>query len=83
MSVVADVEQFILSEFLTGSAIDAIAPDEDLLSSGIVDSHGVGQLVAFLRERYGVEVGDEQLTAENFQSLAAIDAFVQQAQGAA
>jgi acyl carrier protein len=83
MSVVADVEQFILSEFLTGSTIDAIAPDEDLLSSGIVDSHGVVQLVAFLKERYGVVVGDEQLTAENFQSLAAIDAFVQQSRSAA
>lgn len=83
MSVAADVEQFILREFLTGSAIEQIEPDEDLLSSGIVDSHGVMQLVAFLKERYGIAVGEEQLTAENFQSIAAIDAFVQRERKAA
>jgi acyl carrier protein len=81
MDVAVDVEQFILSEFMTGSAIDAIPPDEDLLSTGIVDSHGVMQLVAFLKERYGVTVGEDQLTAENFQTIAAIDAFVRRAKG--
>jgi acyl carrier protein len=81
MDVAIDVEEFILSEFMTGSAIDAIPPDEDLLSTGIVDSHGVMQLVAFLRERYGVTVGDDQLTPENFQTIAAIDAFVRRAKG--
>ena len=79
MSVADDVEQFILGEFMTGSAIAEIAPDEDLLATGIVDSHGVLQLVAFLRSRYGVTVSDEELTAENFQTLGAIAAFVQQA----
>lgn len=81
MDVAVDVEEFILSEFMTGSAIDAIPPDEDLLATGIVDSHGVMQLVAFLRERYGVTVGDDQLTPENFQTIAAIDAFVRRAKG--
>lgn len=79
MSVAGDVEQFILSEFMTGSATAEIAPDEDLLSTGIVDSHGVLQLVAFLRSRYGVTVSDEDLKPENFQSLAAIEAFVARA----
>jgi len=79
MSVVADVGQFILSEFMTGSAIREIPPDEDLLATGIVDSHGVLQLVAFLRSHYGVTVSDEELKAENFQTLTAIEAFVERA----
>ncbi len=81
MDVVVDVEQFILSELMTGSAIDAIAPDEDLLASGVIDSHGLLQLVAFLKGRYDVDVADEQLTPENFQTIAAIDAFVRRAKG--
>jgi methoxymalonate biosynthesis acyl carrier protein len=81
MDVAADVERFILSEIMTGSTIDAIAPDEDLLATGIVDSHGVVQLVAFLRERYGVTVHDDDLTPENFQTIAAIGAFVERAKG--
>ncbi|HXE44387.1 MAG TPA: phosphopantetheine-binding protein [Conexibacter sp.] len=81
MDVAADVEQFILRELLTGSAIDAIPVDEDLLASGIVDSHGVMQLVGFLQDRYGVTVRDDALTPENFQTIAAIAAFVERAKG--
>jgi len=61
------------------SAIREISPDEDLLATGIVDSHGVLQLVAFLRSHYGVTVSDEELKAENFQTLAAIEAFIERA----
>lgn len=81
MSVAAEVEQFILQELMTGSAVDAIDHDEDLLGTGVVDSHGLMQLVMFLREHCGVTVPDEALTPENFQTIAAIDAFVQRAQG--
>jgi len=81
MSVAAEVEQFILQELMAGSTIDSIDHDEDLLGSGVIDSHGLMQLVTFLRERYGVAVSDEGLTPENFQTIAAIDAFVQRERG--
>ena len=81
LSVAAEVEQFILGELMTGSAIDAIERDEDLLASGVIDSHGLLQLVTFLRDRYGVAVPDEALTPENFQSIEAIDAFVERERG--
>ena len=41
-----------------------------------MDSHGVMELVAFLEERYGIAVGDEDLTPENFESVTRIDEFV-------
>jgi acyl carrier protein len=66
---------------LSGSAVERIAPDENLLATGIVDSHGVLQLVGFLEQRFGVSVSDEQLTPENFQTLERIDALVRQARG--
>jgi len=76
MSVTADVEQFILSELSQGRGITAIDPGDNLLARGIVDSHGVMELVAFLEERYGISVRDEDLTPENFESVARIDEFV-------
>ena len=81
MSVAAEVEQFILEELMAGSAVDSIDRDEDLLASGVVDSHGLLQLVTFLREHCGVTVPEEELTPENFQTIAAIDAFVQRERG--
>jgi acyl carrier protein len=76
MSVTADVEQFILSELSQGRGITGIDPGDNLLAKGIVDSHGVMELVAFLEERYGISVRDEDLTPENFESVARIDEFV-------
>jgi acyl carrier protein len=76
MSVTTDVEQFILSELSQGRGITAVDPNDNLLAKGIVDSHGVMELVAFLEERYGISVGDEDLTPENFESVARIDEFV-------
>lgn len=80
MSVAAEVEQFVLEQLMAGSTIDAIDHDEDLLGAGVVDSHGLMQLVAFLRERYGIAVPDEALTPENFQTIAAIAGFVEREQ---
>ncbi len=76
MSVTTDVEQFILSELAQGRGITAVDPNDNLLAKGIVDSHGVMELVAFLEERYGISVGDEDLTPENFESVVRIDEFV-------
>jgi acyl carrier protein len=81
MSVATEVEQFILEELMAGSAVESIDHDEDLLGTGVIDSHGLLQLVTFLRERYGIEIADEALAPENFQTIAAIDAFVQRERG--
>jgi acyl carrier protein len=77
MSVSTDIEQFILDELTQGRGITEIARDENLLSKGIVDSHGVMELVGFLEQRYGITVGDEDLTPENFESVERIEAFVE------
>ena len=81
MSVSAEVEQFILSELTQGRGINQIDPNENLLSKGIIDSHGVMELVGFLEERFKITVGDEDLSPENFESVASIDAFVARKNG--
>jgi acyl carrier protein len=81
MSVSTDIEQFILDELTQGRGITEIASDENLLSKGIVDSHGVMELVSFLEQRYGITVGDEDLTPENFESVERIEAFVERKKG--
>ena len=77
MSVTQEVGDFIASELLTGrNSSGPPAPDEDLLAKGLVDSHGVMELVGFIEERYGITVRDEDLTPENFQSLVSIEEYV-------
>ena len=76
MTVTTEVQQFIVGELLQGRGIDSVDPAENLLAKGIMDSHGVMELVGFLEERYGIAIGDEDLTPENFENVTRIDEFV-------
>jgi acyl carrier protein len=76
LSVTAEVEQFIVSELSQGRGISSVDANDNLLAKGIIDSHGVMELVAFLEQQYGISVGDEDLTPENFESVTHIQEFV-------
>lgn len=76
MRVTAELEAFIVDEVAGGRGIASIAPDEDLLARGVIDSLGVTQLVAFIEDRFAIRVVDEELTPANFQSLEHIEAFI-------
>lgn len=77
MSVTTEVERFILDTITQGKGIESLARDEDLLANGIVDSHGLMEVIGFLESRYGIVVDDDDLLPENFQSLGRIEGFVQ------
>jgi acyl carrier protein len=76
----AAVEQvigsFIIDNFLFGDTSAAPAPNLPLVGSGLVDSTGILEIVAFLEAQYGVQTADEDLAADNFGSIAAIAKFV-------
>jgi acyl carrier protein len=76
METTTEIEQFILAELAQGRGLTTIDPSDNLLTKGIVDSHGVMELVAYLEQRYDISVEDADLTPENFESLASIRAFV-------
>ena len=49
---------------------------DSLIESGIIDSLGILDVVAFVESEFGVRVEDEDLTPENFQSVAQIASYV-------
>jgi acyl carrier protein len=77
VSVSAELEDFITEEIAFGRGIESIDPDEDLLARGVIDSLAVTQLVAFLEDRYGIRITDDELIPEHFRSLACMEAFVE------
>jgi acyl carrier protein len=69
-------KRFILEHF--PSSRRRVLDDKDpLLESGVIDSLGVLDLVAFIETEFKVTVDDEELTPENFQSIARIAAYVE------
>jgi acyl carrier protein len=74
---VADVLRgFILSKFMPGDPEESLRNDDLLLEGGIVDSASVMMLVVFLEERYGIQILDDELFAENFATVDRIAAFI-------
>lgn len=54
----------------------AIDHSDSLLEGGIIDSMGVLEIVMYLEREFGVEVDDEDMVADHFESTAAIASFV-------
>ena len=52
-----------------------IADNESLIGAGIVDSTGILEVISFLEETYSVRFLDDELIAENFDSLERVVSF--------
>ena len=79
MSSTVNIERFILDELLMGSR-ESIGHDESLISSGVIDSLALLRLIGFVEDRFGVVLEDEEVVAENFETINVIAALVQNKQ---
>jgi acyl carrier protein len=76
MNIEAALLEFIASKLITDGTSSGLAPDTPLLS-GVLDSVNILRLVVFIEERFGIQVQDEELVPENFQSVATLTAYVE------
>ena len=60
--------QFVQDEFVRKRGRE-IMEDEDLLSSGLIDSLGILTLVSFMEEQFAIEIPSEDVVYENFHSI--------------
>lgn len=54
-----------------------LRPETQLLQSGLIDSLGMVDLVAYLEQSFSIAVDDDDMVPENFETVAAISAFVE------
>ena len=70
-----DVRQFVLESFPRARK-QQIKNSDGLIESGIIDSQGVLEVVAFIERKFSTVVEDEELVPENFQTIDRIAAFI-------
>ncbi len=75
MQIENRIRQFIVKN-LYYTEDDFIADDASFLETGVVDSMGVMELVAFVQSEFGVEVAQEEVVVENFDSISKLANFV-------
>jgi acyl carrier protein len=75
-SIETDVRQYIVDKLLFGRTDTVVNGDTSFLESGLIDSTGVLELVAFLEEKFQIKVEDEDLIPANLDSVNALIRFV-------
>jgi acyl carrier protein len=71
------ITNYIINEFHGGDASLSIAPEDDLLSAGLLGSMDMMRLIAFLEEEYDFKVQPQDMTIENFITVQAMNDFIQ------
>lgn len=62
------IRQFIIDSFLFGDG-EHLENDTSFMENGIIDSTGILELVTFLEENFSISIEDDELLAENLDSL--------------
>jgi acyl carrier protein len=71
----SQIRRYVISHFPLARARD-LGDEESLLDTQVIDSLGILQLVTYLEDAFAIEVTDDDLSPENFDSIGALARFV-------
>jgi len=71
------LRSFIAEELFYGADHGALADDQPLQETGVIDSMGMLRLVTFLEETFGIEVLDSEVVPEHLGTLGGIISFIE------
>lgn len=71
-----DVQEFILENFLFGDKTRMPEKTKSLLEADLINSTGILELVAYLEQRFSLQIADAEIIPANLNSIARICAFV-------
>jgi methoxymalonate biosynthesis acyl carrier protein len=77
MSTADTIKEYILAEYLPGTSCEELDSTYDLLESGVVDSLGLVQLVAWVGQTYRIPIDEVEISPDNFRSVNEICRFVE------
>jgi acyl carrier protein len=77
-SVQAVITGYIAQDLLHLESGRAPTLDQNLLAERVLDSLGLQQLVTFIEAEYALDIGDDDLLPENFESIRTIARLVEQ-----
>jgi acyl carrier protein len=75
-STIPTLEKFIASRILK-QPNRAIAADQPLISTGLIDSFSLVDLALYVEDTFGVRIEDTELNAQSFDSLQQLAALIE------
>jgi acyl carrier protein len=77
MNVQHRIRDYIKENILFGDG-DKLDENVSFQESGILDSTGFLELITFVEEQFGVDIADDELVPEHFDTVGKMSAFVEQ-----
>ena len=77
--IIPQLRTFIAAKILRQPG-RAIAADDALISSGLVDSFSLMDLALFVEDTFGVRIEDTELNAQTFDSLTQLASLIESRQ---
>ena len=77
MNVQHEIRDYIKENILFGDG-EKLDENVSFQESGILDSTGFLELITFVEQQFGVDIGDDELVPENFDTLKKMSTFVEQ-----
>jgi acyl carrier protein len=74
VSATGPIADFIRRELLYDP--DAALADDTVIFPDLIDSLGIMEVVDFLEEHFSIDIGDDELLADNFATLGAMSALI-------
>ena len=71
------VRAFVVENLLLGEEENNFSDSQSFLESGLIDSTGILEVIAFLEEEYEITIADEEMVPDNLDSVDNIVAFLQ------
>jgi acyl carrier protein len=77
VDIKVQIRRYVAQNFLFSDNGFELSDDASFLEEGIVDSTGVLELVLFVEDTYNIEVDDDEIVPDNFDSVGSLAAFIE------
>ncbi len=74
------IKEFIQTELIRDRGHADLKITDNLIETGIIDSLGIQKLLAYIETTFSVNIADDELIPDNFQTIEAISAFLKDKQ---
>jgi acyl carrier protein len=71
------LSKFVTEQILSDATHEELPVDFALIENGVLDSLGLQQLVSFLEREFDIELDDDDLVPENFETIGAIAKLIE------
>ena len=75
-NILQEIRAYIVDSILFGDG-ERLQPDTSFQAQSILDSMGLMEVISFIETTYAIEIEDEDMVAENFDTLRDITRLVE------